>query len=63
MVFTTLPQLQEKQLYGFVYTSIFKFENSKIIHINKSIKKMVIMKKMEKMILGKILRNDNFMIK
>lgn len=39
MVFTTLPQLQEKQLYGFVYTSIFKFENSKIIHINKSIKK------------------------
>ena len=37
--------LEKKKLYGFVHTSIFKFENSKIININKSIKKMVIMKK------------------
>ena len=40
-----------------------QFLNLNIINIKKSIKKMVIMKKMEKMILGKILRNEIFMSK
>lgn len=62
MVFTTLSIFNlRKKNYMVLFTH--QFLNLNIINIKKSIKKMVIMKKMEKMILGKILRNEIFMSK